>query len=60
MAERDGEQAERIRKEFEDRQRARRAARSGEGAQGGRAAGKPAEAPDVRETVRRKAIERKP
>jgi hypothetical protein len=58
MAERGKQQAERIRKEF--KQKAKGETRQLDPAKAPkerRAAGKPAEGPDVRETVRRKAKE---
>ena len=58
MAERGKEQAERIRKEFQDKaKRETRQLDPAKAAKERRAAGKPGEGPDVRETIRRKAKE---
>jgi hypothetical protein len=58
MAERGREQAERIRKEFEDKAKGEtRQLDPAKAAKERRTAGKPVECPDVRETVRRKAKE---
>ena len=61
MAERDKQQAERIRKQFEDKAKGEtRQLDPAKAPKERRAAGKPTEGPDVRQTVRRNATERKP
>ena len=58
MAERGKEQTERIRKEFEDKAKGEtRQLDPAKAPKERRAAGKPAESPDVRQTIRRKAKE---
>ena len=58
MAERGKEQTDKIRKEFQDKAKGEtRPLDPAKAAAERRAAGKPAEGPDVRETVRRKAKE---
>ena len=58
MAEQGKEQAERIRKEFKDKAKGEtRPLDPAKAAKERRAAGKPSEGPDVRETIRRKAKE---
>jgi hypothetical protein len=61
VAERGKEQTERIRREFEDKAKGEtRQLDPAKAPKERRAAGKPEEGPDVRQTVRRKAVERKP
>jgi hypothetical protein len=58
VAERGEEQTERIRKEFEKKAKGEtRQLEPAKASEERRAAGKPAEGPDVRETIRRKAKE---
>ena len=61
MAERGTQQTERIRKEFEDKATGEtRQLDPAKAPKERREAGKPEEGADVRQTVRRKAVERKP